>query len=800
MPRELNYNVFDLFPDAPAVSSYFKNTPDNAGYQNQYTEGVSPSAFIAGSIGDDIQSSNFVTSSAGWRIYANGSVEFGSGYFRGDITGASGTFSGTITATTGSIGGFSIGSDYIKDVADSFGLASTVSGGDDVRFWAGDTFANRATADFRVTEAGAVVASSMTITGGAITGTPIASIPNSTATDISLLDLTHDMVFSVTDLNTVAWASGTITMSNGRTFSITGSNTGNMAARTYIYLDTAVSSTALQTTTAVATAMGANKKLIAVAQNQNAEASFTVFGGIGGIKLTAANTSVSNNNWTYSGAWSVTDLNTIAWGAGTLSTSNGGAYSITGSNTGNMAAKTYVYFDLAVSATAFQTTTTASTAIGDGKILIAICQNGATEADFIVVNDKAFNIDASNIVAGSITANEISAGAITAVKIDVSQLSAITADMGSLTAGTIVLTASGHIRSGQTDYNTGTGFFLGISGGTAKFSIGNPAARYLTWDGSTLTINGYAQTNIGTFGGDGSDGALAITSGTTTIDLGNAPLVVKNYTSISITSTGKLAFSNPATGGTTILLKSQGNVTITSTATCIDASNCGAAGGASVSDNSAGGGGTQTNGNTGTDGSTFDLWTSHAGVGADPGGSPDAAGGAVLSMITAFPSLTYFPPLYKNLFVGGGGGSGMAQLGSGAGNNISGVGGRGGGCLIIECAGAWNFTTASGISVGGSAGGAATAAGTTGAAGGGGGGGGGCCYVLYNTLTADSGTIVKTGGAGGDGDSVGALTASGGGGGGSVTAGANGTENSTDADGGVGGDGYSLVSQNKFFG
>ena len=132
MPRELNYNVFDLFPDAPAVSSYFKNTPDNAGYQNQYTEGVSPSAFIAGSIGDDIQSSNFVTSSAGWRIYANGSVEFGSGYFRGDITGASGTFSGTITATTGSIGGFSIGSDYIKDVADSFGLASTVSGGDDV--------------------------------------------------------------------------------------------------------------------------------------------------------------------------------------------------------------------------------------------------------------------------------------------------------------------------------------------------------------------------------------------------------------------------------------------------------------------------------------------------------------------------------------------------------------------------------------------------------------------------------------------------------------------------------------------
>src|SRR3990167_5774244 len=72
-----------------------------------------------------------------------------SGIFSGDITGASGIFSGTITATTGAIGGFDIGADYIRDEADSFGLASTVTGGDDVRGWAGATFANRATAPFR---------------------------------------------------------------------------------------------------------------------------------------------------------------------------------------------------------------------------------------------------------------------------------------------------------------------------------------------------------------------------------------------------------------------------------------------------------------------------------------------------------------------------------------------------------------------------------------------------------------------------------------------------------------------------
>lgn len=49
---------------------------------------------------------------------------------------------------------------------------------------------------------------------------------------------------------------------------------------------------------------------------------------------------------------------------------------------------------------------------------------------------------------------------------------------------------SGRYQGGQTDYNTGTGFFLGMSGGQFKFSIGNPSGNYLTWDGSSLTISG----------------------------------------------------------------------------------------------------------------------------------------------------------------------------------------------------------------------------------------------------------------------------------------------------------------------
>ncbi len=47
----------------------------------------------------------------------------------------------------------------------------------------------------------------------------------------------------------------------------------------------------------------------------------------------------------------------------------------------------------------------------------------------------------------------------------------------------------GSIKSGQTAYNTGTGFFLGDENGTAKFSIGNSTDN-LTWDGTNLSFTG----------------------------------------------------------------------------------------------------------------------------------------------------------------------------------------------------------------------------------------------------------------------------------------------------------------------
>lgn len=113
-----------------------------------------------------------ITGGSGVAIYRGGLVGANAGVATFSIDSVTGnaTFAGTLSAPTGNIGGFTLGADYIRDLANSMGLASTVTGGDDVRFWAGATFANRATAPFRITEAGV-----LTATSGAFTGTITSS-------------------------------------------------------------------------------------------------------------------------------------------------------------------------------------------------------------------------------------------------------------------------------------------------------------------------------------------------------------------------------------------------------------------------------------------------------------------------------------------------------------------------------------------------------------------------------------------------------------------------------------------------
>lgn len=61
---------------------------------------------------------------------------------------------------------------------------------------------------------------------------------------------------------------------------------------------------------------------------------------------------------------------------------------------------------------------------------------------------------------------------------------------GTTFTGDIQVDSAGNIRGGQTAYNTGTGFWLGYTGGAYKFSIGDPSGAYLRWTGTALEASG----------------------------------------------------------------------------------------------------------------------------------------------------------------------------------------------------------------------------------------------------------------------------------------------------------------------
>ena len=95
-----------------------------------------------------IKSSNYSTGSAGWKIDSDGTAEFESGNFRGNITGATGTFSGDLNAAGGTFSGnlSAAGGTFSGNLSAAGGTFTGTLSGVDGSF-SGNISANQVTAD-----------------------------------------------------------------------------------------------------------------------------------------------------------------------------------------------------------------------------------------------------------------------------------------------------------------------------------------------------------------------------------------------------------------------------------------------------------------------------------------------------------------------------------------------------------------------------------------------------------------------------------------------------------------------------
>lgn len=301
-------------------------------------------------------------------------------------------------------------------------------------------------------------------------------------------------------------------------------------------------------------------------------------------------------------------------------------------------------------------------------------------------------------------------------------------------------------------------------------------------DNLTDVVNG-----LGGFCGDGSDGALNVTSGTTTLDAAGANILLKQYTSINIAVGATLTISNPATDGTILVLLSQGNCTIAGTIDMVGKGSIGATG---VTVSRSSNGNDELAGNRGTEpfNRLGQVRTGAPGNGdALPGGQAASGAGGPASTFTAGTAstiandtgvsaaaasagdaiTTQLIALGAQLGIiigpGAGGSTGGVAIGcssyvSGTFSATSGDGGIGGGGLFISSGG--NITFTGTINLSGTS--ATASSGTTGsagagsgyAAGGSSGGSSGTGAGFAKGTITNSGTITVNGGGGGSSAAV----------------------------------------------
>ena len=100
--------------------------------------------------------------------------------------------------------------------------------------------------------------------------------------------------------------------------------------------------------------------------------------------------------------WTATDYNTCSWGSGTIRWADGTTSSINAGNTGNVAAKTYVYYN---GTATLQKTTSYAIAVGSSTILLAIVEPEADTAAKCIITpvfSTGATIDGDKVVTGKI--------------------------------------------------------------------------------------------------------------------------------------------------------------------------------------------------------------------------------------------------------------------------------------------------------------------------------------------------------------------------------------------------------------
>lgn len=415
-------------------------------------------------VANDMKSSNFISGVTGWKLGSNGIIEAVGVTLSGSVTATSGTIGGWIIGTTTLTGtGVTLSSTGNAYIAFGTTPPTSPTTGTGVFIDKTGLFGLSAnTQNFKIDATdGSITSIKGSISGFNITSTSLSIVSGGNTTTISsgatsfLSGPTGSPTFSVTLAGVLTATSGTIGGWNLASTTLTGTGvTLSSTGDAYIAFGTTP-----PTSPTSGTGVFINKTgLFGLSSNtQNFKIDATngnitaIAGSIGGFTITS--------NTLY-GSTIKTSLNVGMGNTGVIMDTNGlrGYDSVLG-NTFSLPVdgSAPIFSSGQIDKTVYTINTGAvirtSSTVGDGT---------ANSAG-ILFNNTGFYACA---------ANQTLANANIKILVDGS--------------GKFISNVSG----GQTDYNTGVGYFLGLSGGLYKFSVGDPSGSYLTWDGTYLKISG----------------------------------------------------------------------------------------------------------------------------------------------------------------------------------------------------------------------------------------------------------------------------------------------------------------------